>query len=41
MFCTVSRLDGAFGLLHPDVNREPLDGGLAGLTLPAASNGQT
>ena len=31
LFVTVSRLDGAFGLIHPDENREPLDGGLAGL----------
>ena len=31
LFVTVSRLDGAFGLLQPDVNRVPLDGGLAGL----------
>ena len=33
---TVSRLDGAFGLDGLDPNREPIDGGLAGLAKTAA-----
>ncbi len=33
---TVSRLDGAFGLARLDPNREPIDGGLAGLAKTAA-----
>ncbi|HEY7154563.1 MAG TPA: SDR family NAD(P)-dependent oxidoreductase [Gemmataceae bacterium] len=32
LFVTVSRLDGAFGLGELDAGRDPLDGGLAGLT---------
>jgi malonyl CoA-acyl carrier protein transacylase len=35
LFATVSRLDGAFGLRAIDPDREPLDGGLAGLTKTA------
>jgi acyl transferase domain-containing protein len=35
LFVTVSRLDGAFGLLDLDVGRDPLDGGLAGLAKTA------
>jgi NAD(P)-dependent dehydrogenase (short-subunit alcohol dehydrogenase family)/acyl carrier protein len=31
LFVTVSRLDGAFGLVDLDAGRDPLDGGLAGL----------
>jgi acyl transferase domain-containing protein/NADP-dependent 3-hydroxy acid dehydrogenase YdfG len=36
VFLTVSRLDGAFGLLGLDAQRDPVDGGLAGLTKTAA-----
>jgi acyl transferase domain-containing protein/acyl carrier protein len=36
VFLTLSRLDGAFGLARLDPNREPLDGGLAGLAKTAA-----
>jgi NAD(P)-dependent dehydrogenase (short-subunit alcohol dehydrogenase family)/acyl carrier protein len=35
LFITVSRLDGAFGLGELDVERDPLDGGLAGLVKTA------
>jgi acyl transferase domain-containing protein/NAD(P)-dependent dehydrogenase (short-subunit alcohol dehydrogenase family)/acyl carrier protein len=35
VFLTISRLDGAFGLLELDAKRAPLDGGLAGLTKTA------
>jgi NAD(P)-dependent dehydrogenase (short-subunit alcohol dehydrogenase family)/acyl carrier protein len=36
VFVTVSRLDGAFGLIGLDKGRAPLDGGLAGLAKTAA-----
>jgi NAD(P)-dependent dehydrogenase (short-subunit alcohol dehydrogenase family)/acyl carrier protein len=36
VFVTVSRLDGAFGLIGLDRDRAPLDGGLAGLVKTAA-----
>ena len=36
VFVTVSRLDGAFGLRNIDADREPLDGGLAGLVKTAS-----
>ncbi len=32
LFVTVSRVDGAFGLIDLDAGRDPIDGGLAGLT---------
>jgi len=35
LFVTVSRLDGAFGLIDLDAGRDPLDGGLAGLAKTA------
>jgi acyl transferase domain-containing protein/acyl carrier protein len=35
LFVTVSRLDGAFGLVDLDAGRDPLDGGLAGLAKTA------
>ncbi|HEY7310717.1 MAG TPA: SDR family NAD(P)-dependent oxidoreductase, partial [Gemmataceae bacterium] len=35
LFVTVSRLDGAFGLVDLDAGRDPLDGGLAGLVKTA------
>jgi NAD(P)-dependent dehydrogenase (short-subunit alcohol dehydrogenase family) len=35
-FATVSRIDGAFGLVEPDPDRTPFDGGLAGLAKTAA-----
>jgi acyl transferase domain-containing protein/NAD(P)-dependent dehydrogenase (short-subunit alcohol dehydrogenase family) len=36
VFVTVARMDGAFGLREMDPRRDPLDGGLAGLTKTAA-----
>jgi acyl transferase domain-containing protein/acyl carrier protein len=36
IFVTVSRMDGAFGLVDLDAGRDPLDGGLAGLAKTAA-----
>ncbi len=36
LLVTVSRMDGAFGLRGIDADREPLDGGLAGLTKTAS-----
>jgi acyl transferase domain-containing protein len=36
VFLTVSRLDGAFGLVGLDATREPIDGGLAGLAKTAS-----
>ncbi len=35
LFVTVSRLDGAFGLIDLDAGRDPFDGGLAGLAKTA------
>ncbi|MFN4260417.1 MAG: SDR family NAD(P)-dependent oxidoreductase [Gemmataceae bacterium] len=36
IFITISRMDGAFGLLDLDVDQEPLSGGLAGLVKTAS-----
>ena len=36
LFVTVSRMDGAFGLIDLDAGRDPIDGGLAGLVKTAA-----
>ncbi len=36
LFVTVSRMDGAFGLIDLDAGRDPIDGGLAGLAKTVA-----